>query len=153
MKRFMIVILLAAVLFAAWFYNSGVTAIAVLPVILLVQSILVAGNLNKAWGRTTPDMARTKAGVSTKISVWSYITATAILPYLWVAIFSMLGFFPLATIIVFLTLPVAIGCSRSVFYLPDGATGLLADISDRTVNLTLIFSTLLALAFVIGKFI
>ncbi len=154
MKKILLVVLLAAVLLTAWFYNNGVTAIAVLPVILLIQSILVANSISKAWGRSTPDMARAKAGKAAKVSIWSYIISTSILPYLWVAIFSIIGFFPLATIIVFLTLPVAIGCSRTIHKLLEGgAAGLLADISDRTVNLSLMFSALLAAAFVIGRFI
>ncbi len=153
MKKILLVVLFAAALLAAWFYNSSIISIAALPVILFIQSIIVADNLYKTWGKATPDTARAKAGKTAKVSVWSYIVSTAILPYLWVAVFSLIGFFPLTTIIIFLSLPVAIGCSRSLFFLLDGSTGILSDIGDRTINLSLIFTALLAISFIIGKFI
>ncbi len=157
MKKILLVVLAAAVVLAAWLYNGELTIwgclLALLPVMFFNQGIVVAGNMNKAWRKASPDMARGKAGMGTKISVWSYISSTAILPFLWIAAFSIIGILPLATIIVFLTLPVAIGCSRTMYGLLDGATNLLADLSDRTVTLSLMFSFLLSLAFIIGKFI
>ncbi len=153
MKKFLLVVSFVAVTVAAWFYNSGVTAIASLPVVLLIQSILVAGNMSKAWADVSPDTVEAKAGTSVKVSIWSYIISTSILPFLWVAVFSIIGFFPLSTIMVFLTLPVAIGCSRAMRKFPEGAVSLLGDLSDRTLNLSLMFSALLALAFIVGKFI
>ncbi len=152
MKKILLVVVLAAVALAAWFYNSGITAIAILPVILLIQSILVSDNLGKVWSKASA--TGPKAGKGAGISVWSYIVSTAVLPFLWIAVFSMIGFFPLATIIVFLTLPVAIACAQTMAQsLKGGNTSVFTDLSDRTMNLSLIFSALLALSFLIGKFI
>ncbi len=153
MKKILLAILVLALMAAAWSYNDSITSLAVLPAILMILSILTSDNMAKAWGGTSPDIARTKMGKAVKVPVWSYVVSTAILPYLCVAVFSMIGFFPLATIIVFLTLPVAIGCSMAVLKLPEGATNLLSDISDRTINLSLMFTFLLTVSFIIGKFI
>ncbi len=153
MKKILLVVLVLAVMAAAWFYNDSIISIAVLPVILMILSIVTSSNIARAWGNATLDTAMAKVGKATEVSVWSYVVSTAILPYLWVAVFSMIGFLPLATIIVFLTLPVAIACSRAMRNLLEGATSLLGDICDRTINLTLMFSVLLTLSFLIGKFI
>ncbi len=157
MRTILLAIMLAAVVLASWLYNGELTVwnaiLAALPVLFLIQGISISQNMRRAWGRATPDMARAKTGMSAKISVWSYIASTSILPFIWIAISAMAGMLPLTTIIVFLTLPVAIGCSRTMYKLMDGATGLLADLSARTATLTILFSLLLSLALVIGRFI
>ena len=60
---------------------------------------------------------------------------------------------PLTTIIVFLTLPVAIACAQTMKNSIEGGVGVIADLDVRTANLQLIFSVLLTAAFIIGKFI
>ncbi len=157
MKTIILAVLFAAVALASWFYNGELTVwgtlVALLPGMFLLQSISLSKSIRRAWGKATPDFAKSKAGMGTKISVWSYISSTAILPYLWIAAFTMIGILPIATIIVFLTLPVAIACSRTMFKLLDGATGLQSDLPNRTTSLAYMLSTLLALALLIGKFI
>ncbi len=157
MKTILLVIMFAAVVLASWFYNGESTIwyslMAGVPVLLFLQSISISKNSRKAWGKARPETARTKAGMATKTLVWNYICSTAIFPFLWVAAFAMSGLLPLTTIIVFLTLPVAIGCSRTMFKLLDGATGLLADLPNRTTTLTLLFSLLLTVALLLGRFI
>ena len=60
---------------------------------------------------------------------------------------------PLATIIIFLTLPVAIGCAKTMMTSIEGGAGIIADLDVRTANLQLMFSVLLTTAFIVGKFI
>ncbi len=157
MKNILVAVMLVVVVAASWFYNGELTVwnaiLAVLPTLFLIQSIFIAQNLRKAWGKATPDMSRTKSGMNTKILVWHYMFSTAILPFIWLTIFTIIGLLPLTSIIAFLSLPVAIACSQTVYNLLDGATGLLADIRDRSANLTIIFSLLLTAAFIIGRFI
>jgi hypothetical protein len=60
---------------------------------------------------------------------------------------------PLTTIVIFLTVPVAIGCAKTMISYIEGGIGLIADLDVRTANLQLMFSALLTIALVIGKFI
>ncbi len=85
-------------------------------------------------------------------SVRCYITLV-IAPFVMVGLCSMFGIMPLATIAVFLTLPVAIGCSRTMYKSLDGGASVISDLPARTATLQLMFSVLLSLAFIAGKFI
>ncbi len=60
---------------------------------------------------------------------------------------------PLWTIIVFLTLPVAIACERTMRKAVDGGVVLIADLDVRTANVQLMFSLLLTLAFAVDGLI
>ena len=62
-----------------------------------------------------------------------------------------MGLMPLSTIAIFLTLPVAMGCSRTMMKSIKGGAGIIADLDVRTANLQLIFSALLSLALVLDK--
>ena len=76
-----------------------------------------------------------------------------IFPFVWVGVLSIIGFLPLTTIIVFLTLVVAIGCAQTMMKYLDGGSELIGDLDVRTANLQLMFSALLSIAFVVAKFI
>ena len=76
-----------------------------------------------------------------------------IFPFVWVGICSIAGFMPLTTIVIFMTLPVAIGCAKTMMNSVEGGTHMIADLDVRTANLQLLFSLLLAAAFVIARFI
>jgi len=123
-----------------------------LPVGLITDGILHSNN--------TRDMATDKrAGIvtmamslGTKTSAWLY-GFEMIFPYIWVGICSIIGIMPLTTIIIFLTIPVAIGCAKTMKNSVKGGVDMIADLDVRTANLQLMFSALLTLALVIGKFI
>ena len=76
-----------------------------------------------------------------------------IFPFVWVGICSICGFMPLATIIVFMTLPVAIACAQTMKKSVEGGMQMIADLDVRTANLQLMFSLLLTVAFVVAKFL
>lgn len=79
----------------------------------------------------------------------AYLYASEIMvTYLYVALLSFLGIFPMTTIMVFLTIPIAIGCSKTIINSTDGATHLTRDLGARTANLLHLFSILLAVSFV-----
>ena len=108
----------------------------------------------------TRDMITDKrAGINTmamslgnKISAWIY-GFEVIFPFVWIGACSIIGIMPLSTIIVFLTLPVAIGCAQTMKNSIDGGAKMIADLDVRTANLQLFFSVLLTIAFAVGKFI
>ena len=73
--------------------------------------------------------------------------------YLYLAVCSIAGIFPIATIIVFMTVPVAIGCSKTMMNSVEGGDHLTKDLGARTANLLHMFATLLAVAFAVARFI
>ena len=87
----------------------------------------------------------------TKASAWIY-GFEVIFPFIWVGICTIIGLMPLATIAVFLTLPIAIACAQSM---NNSLTSpeIYTDLSARTANLQTLFSILLTIALIIGKFI
>ena len=76
-----------------------------------------------------------------------------IAPFIWVGAFSIAGFMPLATIISFMTLPVAIACAQTMKKIADGGSHLFSDLGERTARLQMMFSTLLAVSFVVARFL
>lgn len=123
-----------------------------LPVGLITDGILHSNNTrdvltDKRAGITTMAMA-----LGGKFSSWLY-AFEMIFPFIWVGILSIIGIMPLHTIIVFMTVPVAVACQRTMKRsLKEGARPI-ADLDVRTANLQLVFSTLLTIAFVSAKYI
>lgn len=73
--------------------------------------------------------------------------------YLYLAVCSIIGILPIATIIVFMTIPVAIGCSKTMMNSVEGGSHLTKDLGARTANLLHLFTTLLAVAFAVARFL
>ena len=73
--------------------------------------------------------------------------------YAYLAICSIIGIFPMATIIVFMTIPVATGCSKTIVNSIEGGAHLTRDLGARTANLLHMYSVLLTLAFAVARFI
>ena len=72
-------------------------------------------------------------------------------PYVWVGVLSIAGFMPMATIIAFITLPIALACAQTMKKVNDGGTHLLADLGERTARLQIMFTILLASSFLIAR--
>lgn len=73
--------------------------------------------------------------------------------YIYVAALSFAGFFPMTTILVFLTIPIAIGCSKTIVNSIEGGAHLTKDLGARTANLIHLFSILLAVALLVATVI
>ena len=123
-----------------------------LPLGILTDGILHSNN-------TRDMMTDKRAGITTmamkmgpKAAAWLY-GFEMIFPYVWVGVCSIAGIMPLMTVAIFLTLPVALGCAQTMKFSVEGGSELIADLDVRTANLQLMFSLLLALAFVISRFI
>ena len=123
-----------------------------LPLGLITDGILHSNN--------TRDMATdARAGIRT-MAMSLGIRSSAILygfemifPYVWVAICSIAGFMPVATVVVFMTLPVAIACAQTMKNSVEGGMQMIADLDVRTANLQLMFSVLMTVAFVVARFL
>ena len=120
----------------------------------LVALILVVGLMAMAVCRArrtyqvmkaeklTPEMAAPFA--------WMYIVEIAC-SYVALPIFTFGGFYPYSTIIVFLSLPVAIACAKTMKNAIKGGPAMIADLNDRTANLLAIFSVLFSIAFIVSR--
>ena len=151
------VVILAAYAFLPTIGTSYVTTGAVdwnvlwiaLPVGLITDGILHCNNArdiatDRRCGVTTMAM-----GLGIKMSALFYGFEMSF-PYIWVGICSIAGIMPVYTILVFLTLPVAIACIRTMRKSVDGGASVIADLDVRTANVQLMFSLLLAASFIIA---
>lgn len=123
-----------------------------LPVGLITDGILHSNNTrdmvtDKRAGITTMAM-----GMGSKASAWLF-GFEMIFPYVWVAVLSMIGILPVHTVIIFMTLPVAIGNARVMKKSLTSGVGMIADLDVKTANLQLMFSLLFVLSMVVAKFI
>lgn len=123
-----------------------------LPVGLITDGILHSNNgrdvvTDRRAGITTMAMS-----MGPEKSVWLF-GFEMLFPYIWVAALSMAGLLPLHTVVIFLTLPIAIGNARTMSKSLKAGSEIIADLDVRTANLQLLFSVLLAAAFFAAKFI
>ena len=73
--------------------------------------------------------------------------------FVWVAVLSMAGIMPMTTIISFIAIPIAIACAQTVKNSVEGGSQMLADLYPRTANLHRIYTILLAVAFIVARFL
>ncbi len=123
-----------------------------LPVVCITDGVLHSNNTRDVHTDTRAGIATMASSFGRKFSIW-YYGFLMILPFAWVGVCSIIGLMPLTTIAVFLTLPAALGCARTMGNFKDGDIRVIADLDMRTANLQLMFSPLLALALIIGRFI
>lgn len=123
-----------------------------LPVGLITDGILHANNTRDIAHDSRAGIRTFAMGIGVKASAWFY-TFEMTFPYIWVGVLSIAGVLPLHTIIIFLTLPVALGCAKTMRDGVNSGKELIADLDVRTANLQLMFSVLLSAAFVASRFI
>ena len=82
-----------------------------------------------------------------KTAAYSY-AAEIMSTYIYVAALSFVGLFPMTTIMVFLTIPIAIGCSKTIVNSIKGGAHLTKDLGARTANLIHLFSILFSVSFI-----
>ena len=87
-----------------------------------------------------------------KVAAQSYAFEIMI-TYLYLAVCSIIGMFPIATVIVFMTLPIAMGCSKTMINSIEGGAHLTKDMGARTANLLHLFAGLLTAAFAVARFV
>lgn len=123
-----------------------------LPVGLITDAILHSNN--------TRDMVTDKrAGITTMAMGMGYGFSVLlyefemIFPYVWVGSLSIGGLLPFHSVLIFLTLPVALGAARTMRKSRTGGMEMIADLDVKTANLQLMFSLLFIAGFVLAKFI
>ena len=86
------------------------------------------------------------------MSAWFY-GFEMIFPFIWIAVLSLTGILPYTTVLIFLTLPVAIACSKTMMNSIEGGVQMIGDLDVRTANLQLMFSIILTIGLIAGRFI
>lgn len=82
-----------------------------------------------------------------------FYSVEMLFPYAWVGILSMFGILPTSTIIIFLSIPIAIGCGKILVNSFGNSTDVVSDLRQRTSNLQMAFTILMITALIIDKFI
>ena len=123
-----------------------------LPVGLVTDGILHANNTRDIMTDRRCGITTMAMGLGMKASAWVY-GFEMVFPYVWLGICPIAGIMPLWTIIVFLTLPAAIACARTMRKAVDGGGVLIAALDVRTVNVQQMFSLLRTLAFAVDGLI
>jgi len=123
-----------------------------LPVGLITDGILHSNNTRDIMTDRRAGIKTMAMGLGPKASAWIYVFEV-LFPFAWVAVCSLAGVLPLTTIIMFMALPVAIACAKTMKNSIKGGPVLIADLDVRTANLQLAFSLLLTVAFVVARFI
>lgn len=123
-----------------------------LPVGLITDGILHSNNTRDMATDARANIKTMAMSLGTKASAMLY-AFEVIFPFVWIGVCSILGFLPLHTIIIFMTLPVALGCAKTMVTTTGEVPELIADLDARTANLQLMFSALLSIALIVAKFI
>jgi len=123
-----------------------------LPVGLITDGILHSNNTRDTLTDRRAGIKTMAMGLGHKASAILY-GFEVIFPYVWIGVLSIMGLMPITTIVIFLTLAVAIGCAKTMMHSLEGGSGVIADLDVKTANLQLMFSALLTVAFIVAKFI
>jgi 1,4-dihydroxy-2-naphthoate octaprenyltransferase len=123
-----------------------------LPVGLITDGILHSNNTRDMVPDKRADIKTMAMGLGKKASAWLYFFEV-VFPFIWVAACSLAGVMPFYTVFIFLTLPVALGCGRTMLKAVTSDSDIIADLDVRTANLQLLFSVILSATFVASKFI
>ena len=123
-----------------------------LPVGLITDGILHSNNSRDVMTDRREGITTMAMSMGPEKSVWLF-GFEMLFPYLWIAVLSMAGLLPVYTVVIFLTLPVAIGNARTMARSLKAGVEMIADLDVKTANLQLMFSVLLTAAFVVAKFI
>ena len=118
-----------------------------LPVGLITDGILHSNNTRDMITDKRAGIKTMAMGLGTRFSSWVY-WFEMIFPFVWVAFCSMFGIMPVYTVFIFLTLPIAIACARTMTKSLDGGSDVIADLDVRTANLQMLFSVILSITFI-----
>lgn len=133
------------------FTNAEIILLAV-PVGLITVGILHANNTRDAATDKAAGIHTLPIVMGAKASVAVYC-CEIIIPYVWIGVVSIIGIFPLSTVVVFLTLPFACGlCYNMTKFLKLGARRI-ATLDAATARIQLFFSLALSLSFIVAHYL
>ena len=123
-----------------------------LPVGLITDAILHSNNTRDMDPDRRANIRTMAMGLEKRASARLY-AFEVIFPFVWIGVCSIIGLMPFYTVFIFLTIPVAFGCARTMIKAAECGSDIIADLDVRTANLQLMFSLILSLTFIVSKFI
>lgn len=121
------------------------------PVGLITDGILHSNNTRDITTDRRAGITTMAMSLGTRWAAWLY-GFEMIFPFVWVGICSMAGILPIHTIVIFMTLPIAMGCAKTMKNSVGQNPMLIADLDVRTANLQMLFSLLLSASLIAAKF-
>ena len=121
------------------------------PVGLITDGILHSNNTRDITTDRRAGITTMAMSLGTRWAAWLY-GFEMIYPFAWVGICSMAGILPIHTIVIFMTLPIAMGCAKTMKNSVGQNPMLIADLDVRTANLQMLFSLLLSASLIAAKF-
>ena len=121
------------------------------PVGLITDGILHSNNTRDITTDRRAGITTMAMSLGTRWAAWLY-GFEMIFPFAWVGICSMAGILPIHTIVIFMTLPSAMGCAKTMKNSVGQNPMLIADLDVRTANLQMLFSLLLSASLIAAKF-
>lgn len=122
-----------------------------LPVGLITDAILHANNTRDIEFDKRANIKTMAMKMGNKVAAEIY-NAEMILPFIWVGVLSILGILPYTTVFIFLTLPIALACVRTMRKTIETGHQMIADLDVRTANVQLLFSLILTIGLIVGRF-
>ena len=122
-----------------------------LPVGLITDAILHANNTRDVEFDKRANIKTMAMKMGNKVSAGIY-NIEMVLPFIWVGILSILGILPYTTVFIFLTLPIALACVRTMRKTIETGHQMIADLDVRTANVQLLFSLILTIGLIVGRF-
>lgn len=121
-----------------------------LPLGLITDGILHSNNTRDMQTDSRAGIVTMAMSLGVKSSAVLY-GFEMIFPFIWVGVCSVVGLMPLSTVLVFMTLPIAVACAKTMMNSVEGGSQMIADLDVRTANLQLMFSVLLTVAFAAAR--
>lgn len=121
-----------------------------LPLGLITDGILHSNNTRDMQTDSRAGIVTMAMSLGVKSSAVLY-GFEMIFPFVWVGVCSVVGLMPLSTVLVFMTLPIAVACAKTMMNSVEGGSQMIADLDVRTANLQLMFSVLLTVAFAAAR--
>lgn len=148
-KNLIIAVLMPVLVVLSYLYTTGfqIEFRPLLTLILLVGLMSMAIRRAESTHMMMQNVPDDKAPYKSSASMYIFEVA---LPYIALPIFTFSGIYPYSTIIVYLSLPVAIACTKTMKNAIKGGPAMIADLDDRTANLTAIFAILLSIALLVS---
>lgn len=122
------------------------------PVGLITDGILHANN-TRDMVSDRKSKINTMAMSMGRMMAAKFYSFEVIFPFVWLAACSIAGLMPFQTVFTFITLPVALGCARTMIKSANCGSDIIGDLDARTANLQFLFSLILSVTFVASKFI
>lgn len=123
-----------------------------LPIGLITDGILHANNTRDICSDKRSGIRTFAMMLGTKSSAILY-NAEMYIPYIWLLAFVIAGMLPWTALLSIVSFPIALGCAKAMTASMKEDAAVISDLDEKTAKLQMIFSLLLSLGFVAGRFI